>query len=100
MRVPLRIEVESGERVLLIWESGEETDLTASQLRAACSCATCREPRGEAATAAVVSGREPVTIREAKLVGGYAMNFIFGPDDHGTGIFPYEALYELGRSSS
>ena len=95
MDVPARIEVEEGERVVLTWEDGTTTELTAPELRAACQCAACREPSGEAQTAAVLGGPLPVRIDEAKLVGGYAINFVFTPDGHGTGIYPFEVLRAL-----
>jgi len=96
MDVPERIEVEGGSRVLLTWADGATSELGAAVLRGACRCATCREPEGMARTAAVLAGDEPVTIREAKLVGGYAISFVFGPDGHGTGIYPFDTLRGLG----
>ncbi len=93
--VPERIEVSGGTEVVIAWDDGSTTTLTARQLRAACQCADCREPSGRARTEAVLGGEEPVTIGEAKLVGNYAVNFVFEPDGHGTGIFPYPALRTL-----
>jgi DUF971 family protein len=46
----------------------------------------------------VLAGPEPVTIAEARLVGGYAINFVFTPDAHGTGIFPFRSLQALDKS--
>lgn len=96
MDVPARIEVEKEALVRLTWEDGSATTLEASLLRGACQCATCREPSGEAATAAVLQGPTPVTITSAALVGAYAVNFSFAPDDHHTGIYPFERLRALG----
>lgn len=95
---PIRIEVEEGVRVVVTWEDGVESELTARQLRRACRCAVCREPDGEIATAAVLDGDSPVTIDDAKLVGNYAISFGFAPDGHSTGIYPFPALRELGES--
>ena len=100
MDVPARIEIEEGEHVTLTWEDGSVTELTAAQLRAACQCASCREPDGEAQTAAILAGPVPVKISEAKLVGGYAINFVFSPDGHGTGIYPFEVLRVLTPADS
>jgi DUF971 family protein len=96
--VPEKIEVEAGSTVTLTWEDGSVSVLSAPQLRAACQCASCREPAGEEATRLVLGGLEPVTIREAGLVGGYAINFVFGPDGHGTGIFPFVELRALATT--
>lgn len=98
MDVPTRIAIEDGTAVVIEWEDGSETHLTAQDLRAACSCAACREPAGEQATQRALEGE--VGILAAQLVGGYAVNFTFSPDGHGTGIFPYDVLRSLGGESS
>lgn len=97
--VPERIEVD-GDRVAFTWEDGLTTTLTARALRAACECAVCREPQGAAAVAAVLRSGERVTISDARLVGGYAVQFTFAPDGHGTGIYPFERLRSLASDAS
>ncbi len=82
--------------VTLTWEDGSATSLKAELLRKACQCATCREPSGEAATAAVIAGPAPVTITNTELVGAYAINVSVAPDDHHTGIDPFDRLRSLG----
>jgi ATP-binding protein involved in chromosome partitioning len=96
--LPLRIEVIDGTVVSITWEDEVSTEIAAADLRAACMCAVCREPAGAKATEAVLSGPSPVTIAEAALVGGYAISFVFGPDGHGTGIYPYTALRKMGST--
>lgn len=93
--VPAKIEIEGGATVTLTWDDGVVSVLSAASLRAACQCATCREPAGEEAIRLVLGGVKPVTIEAAGLVGGYAINFVFGPDGHGTGIFPFAELRHL-----
>lgn len=100
METPIRIEIEAGERVVLTWEDRPDTTLSARRLRAACQCASCREASGRAATDAVLAGERPIRIRESRLVGAYAMNFVFEPDGHGTGIYTFDMLRELGASRS
>lgn len=95
MDIPTRIEVEEGERMVLGWEDGSTTVLSARQLRAACQCATCRDPSGREATRRVLAGDQPVRIHEAYLVGAYAINLVFTPDGHGTGIFSFDMLRGL-----
>ena len=95
MEVPDRIEIDDGTDVVLTWADGVVTHLTAAALRAACQCATCREPAGLERTTAVLAGPDRVTITEARLVGGYAINFVFAPEGHGTGIYPFTALRAL-----
>lgn len=95
MDIPERIEVEEGATLVLTWEDGAVTALTAPALRAACECATCLGPdggpswMGDAAT---------VRILDASLVGAYALNFTFAPDDHHTGIYPFDRLRALGEN--
>ena len=98
MEIPEKIEVHGGVEVILTWEDGGSTLVDARQLRAACPCASCREPGGMQATALVLGGGEPIGITEANLVGNYAMSFVFDPDRHGTGIFPFELLRKLGEA--
>jgi DUF971 family protein len=96
--VPDRIEVADRRDVNLTWPDGETSAMTAAQLRAACPCAECREESGRRATERVLNGPEPVTIEDATLVGGYAINFVFGPDRHATGIFPFGMLRPLAEA--
>ncbi len=95
--VPERVEVSEGAEVVINWEDGTVSRYSASQLRAACQCAECREPFGQKKIEEVLAGPEPVTITTTKLVGGYAVNFVFSPDAHSTGIFSFPALYALGH---
>jgi DUF971 family protein len=93
--VPQRIEVIEGSTVELTWDDGTVTEFDAATLRGACMCAACREPAGEEATQLVLAGSTPVSIEDAQLVGGYALSFVFGPDGHGTGIYPFDRLRTL-----
>jgi DUF971 family protein len=93
--VPRRIEIVEGAAVEITWEDETVTELDAATLRGACMCAVCREPSGEAAMQAVLEGDAPVLIASAELVGGYAIRFVFEPDGHGTGIYPFTTLREL-----
>lgn len=93
---PEKIEIIDGRELVIVWTDGEKTQLSAAQLRGACPCASCREPSGREQTELVLGGSVPVTIADARLVGGYALSFEFTPDGHGTGIYPYAGLRELG----
>ncbi len=100
MEIPASIEVRERTAVVIGWPDGSTTTLSARQLRGGCQCATCREPSGIAATASVLGGHQPIEIVEAALVGNYAINFVFTPDHHGTGIFPFDLLRTLGDGSA
>jgi len=98
MEVPERIEVQDGTQVVVGWGDGSVVEVSAAVLRAACPCAECREPAGVAATQRVLDGEEAITIADASLVGGYAVSFVFAPDGHGTGIYPFDVLAALSVS--
>ncbi len=69
------------------------SELTASELRAACPCASCGEPAGRSAMLRTLQA--PVSIAGAELVGTYAVSFRFAPDGHATGIYPFDILASL-----
>ena len=86
---PLRIEVSDGLLLEIEWPDGALTRMSAPELRAFCQCAGCRELSTEQRTAEVHSA---ATIDSAALVGSYAVSFVFGPDGHGAGIYPFIEL--------
>lgn len=89
---PTSIEVD-GAVVRVSWEDDRTDVLSAGALRAACPCAGCREPAPRR------GGDGPVEVRDARLVGGYAVNFVFAPDGHATGIFSFSLLRSLGDAA-
>ena len=91
---PLRIEVTEGKSLDIGWADGTNTRMTSAELRAFCQCAGCRELAPEARTVEV---HAEATIESAALVGSYAVSFVFGPDGHSAGIFPF---IELKRHQS
>ena len=100
MTVPQRVEITDGAEVKITWEDGREDVLAAATLRSVCPCAGCREPEGAQAATAVLAGEVPVTIADARFVGGYALAFTFMPDGHHAGIYPFDALRRLGDPRS
>lgn len=89
---PLRIEVTEGKRLEIDWADGATTSMTAPEVRAFCQCAECRERPPEERTVAV---HEDALIASASLVGSYAINFVFTPDGHSAGIFPFVDLRKV-----
>lgn len=89
---PTRIEVQQGTVLVIEWADGRTDSIDATTMRDACPCASCRNssvgsPRADAATC---------RISDVSLVGGYAINVVFAPDGHSTGIYPYPSLRDLG----
>jgi DUF971 family protein len=88
--------------ILITWSDGKTTRWSATQLRQACPCASCRDQRKAdtestaAAPAAlpVLSAAEarPLKIESMRPVGVYAYNIAFS-DGHSSGIFPFPMLY-------
>lgn len=86
---PVRIEVSDGKSLEIEWPDGSMTRMSAPELRAFCQCAGCRELPADQRTADIHAA---ATIDAAALVGSYAVNFVFGPDGHSAGIFPFVEL--------
>lgn len=107
--VPTSITRDGDAAIVIQWSDEVVTRWTASALRKACPCATCREKkRGEDEKAAdqglggpksiglpVLSMAEarPLRIESMRPVGSYAYNIGFS-DGHGSGIFPFVMLHE------
>ena len=89
---PERIELLAGEAIEITWDDGRIDRLEATVLRDACGCAGCRSAPVPPAPA------DPDTCRITSigLVGAYAVNMVFAPDGHGTGIYPFPVLRALG----
>lgn len=91
--VPDRIEVNDGAALQLTWPDGSTTSLGAAELRNACECATC-----QAEASGAVGDPNEIRIVETAIVGAYALNFTFAPDQHHTGIYPFDRLRALGEA--
>ena len=92
MLEPDKIEVRSGVDLIVSWPDGRTDEFPATVLRDACACAGCRNAPPPPA--------DPDTCRITSIgfVGAYAVNMVFGPDAHGTGIYSFSMLRELGES--
>ena len=91
----VRIEVSDGAQLEIEWVDGAVTSLSAAELRALCQCAGCRELSVDERTPERHSN---ASVDGARLVGSYAVNFVFGPDGHSAGIFPFADLYRVRKS--
>lgn len=101
---PKRLEIRSGNKLVIEWNDGQKREIAFGPLRDACPCATCREKRAKPAKPAEPTGGLPVlSMAEAKPlsvlgmrpVGNYAYSIAFS-DGHDTGIYTLEFLRELG----
>ena len=106
--VPVSIERNEQNGIVITWDDGQRSVWTAGQLRDICPCATCREKRRGAAEKKksapallpVLSAAEarPLTIDGMKPVGSYAYNIAFS-DGHNSGIFTFDLLKSDASSS-
>ncbi|TDI53823.1 MAG: DUF971 domain-containing protein [Acidobacteria bacterium] len=96
MHEPHRIELEGGTTLVITWDDGRVDRLSSASLRSACPCATCRNAAPPTALSIVPDS----TINDMSMVGAYAINLVFSPDGHATGIFPFPLLRMLGEDSS
>src|SRR5262245_9245203 len=78
-------------RLRLTWRGGEQAELRAERLRAACRCAWCTRARIDGSFAASF---DDVAIERLAPIGGYAINVHF-TDGHARGIYPWTYLREL-----
>ncbi len=98
METPEQIEVRGKAELVLTWEDGTRMVIPAAVARAGCTCASCRNDPASALRRA--NPLVPVTIESASLVGAYAINLVFGPDGHRTGIYDWDTLHRLGTGTS
>ena len=108
-----KIDIDKTLAVRIAWADGHVSEFPIIYLRKHCPCAGCRTERREDQPApAGAEGKrkpllrvlqkgeeEPVAIREAKLVGRYALQIVWS-DNHDTGIYSFDYLRELDDASA
>jgi DUF971 family protein len=98
---PTALKLQDGNRLLIEWSDGARREISISELRSRCPCATCREkrnaPPAPLGSLPVLSAAEarPLKIEGMRPVGNYAYAIAFS-DGHDTGIYTLEFLRELG----
>lgn len=91
---PTEIRQITKDRLLKIqWTSGETFDYTMEYLRVSCPCAKCCGHTPDQAQ--LIDGKQEITIRSITPVGHYAVKILFS-DDHDSGLYSWETLYDLG----
>jgi DUF971 family protein len=101
---PTALKLQEGNRLLIEWNDGARREISISELRSRCPCATCREkrnaPPAPAGSLPVLSAAEarPLRIEGMRPVGNYAYAIAFS-DGHDTGIYTLEFLRELGADA-
>lgn len=91
---PTEIRQKRQERLVIItWDSGEVFSYTMEYLRVKCPCAECCGHTPDQAK--LIDGKQDVTILNISPIGHYAVKFEFS-DEHDSGVFSWETLFELG----
>ena len=95
---PTQIIEESDSEISIKWSDDSETRYTAVQLRRSCPCAGCVDEWTGKKTLKDNAVPEDLTFKHTSIVGRYALNFHFS-DGHETGIFSFNFLRDLKRTS-
>jgi prepilin-type processing-associated H-X9-DG protein len=82
--------------LVVVWEGGERSPITAVALRQGCRCSSCTAAR---AHGRAVAAAADVVIAAVSPVGGYGVNIAFS-DGHSQGIFPWALLRELAAAEA
>lgn len=96
---PTKIEQRGARTLGIAWADGAESLLDVRELRLACGCAQCVDEWTGAerlAASAVPADVHPVKIAG---VGRYAIQIEWS-DGHGSGIYPFRRLRELGDAGA
>jgi prepilin-type processing-associated H-X9-DG protein len=83
-------------RLRLTWRNGEETEVSAERMRAACRCAWCVRARRDGTFPTAFDG---AAIEQVMPIGDYAINVAFA-DGHARGIFPWTFLHALAADDA
>jgi len=97
---PLDIFKKSENDLVIKWDDGTESVFAMAFLRQKCPCATCKaakendtaNPLRVLADSEIIP--ENVSVREAEIVGRYAIKFSWS-DGHGEGIYSFDYLKQL-----
>ena len=96
---PTQIVEENSREISITWSDGNTTRYTAAQLRRNCPCAGCVDEWTGKKVLLDDSVADDLAIDHTSIVGRYALNFHF-TDGHDTGIFSFDYLRRLGKTSA
>ena len=96
---PSSIEQISNNVIAIKWNDGKESILFAEKVRTNCPCAACKDKKEEKSSSPfriLKSNPSTIIFENWEYVGNYAVRFGFS-DNHTTGIYTYEYLFQLGE---
>ncbi len=89
---PSKIKLIEKEKLLIIWDDGNESILGLRELRKKCPCATCLAERDKQSKMYIpLFAENQVSVKSINQVGNYAIQITWN-DGHNTGIYEYNFL--------
>ena len=86
--------IESGKSLFIKFDDNSEFKISAELLRVECPSADVQNHGGPKI---IVRNKNNVLINSIEQVGNYAIRIIFS-DDHSSGIFSWDLLYDYGKN--
>ena len=94
---PLSIKkIEGGQNLLILFDDNAEFSIAAELLRVEGPSA---DIQGHGGPKIIVKNKGNVLINKIEEVGNYAIRIIFS-DDHSSGIFSWDLLYDFGKNQA
>ena len=84
----------NGEYLFIIFDDKSEFKISSELLRVECPSA---DVQGHGGPKTIVKNKQNVLINKIEEVGNYAIRIIFS-DDHSSGIFSWNLLYDYGKN--
>lgn len=92
---PVSIEkLNNGEYLFIVFDDKSEFKISSELLRVECPSA---DVQGHGGTKKIVRNKKNVLINKIEEVGNYAIRIIFS-DEHSSGIFSWDLLYDFGKN--
>ena len=92
---PVSIEkLNNGEYLFILFDDESEFKISSELLRVECPSA---DVQGHGGPKKIVKNKKNVLIDKIEKVGNYAIRIIFS-DDHSSGIFSWDLLYDFGKN--
>jgi DUF971 family protein len=87
------VQIERERAMTVEFEDGAVCEFPLADLRKACPCASCRQPRemGRKRSPVGLQFASAVTVASAELVGAWGISITWS-DGHSTGIYPWASL--------
>jgi len=86
--------IDNGKSLLIKFDNNDQFIVSAELLRVECPSA---DVQGHGGPKVIVKNKKEVSINSIEEIGNYAIRIIFS-DDHSSGIFGWDLLYDYGKN--